>query len=66
MSDLGSLENQENFSNTGSVAKPVVESNANPLADKKDKKKKTDVVAPDKMNSKFFKKKTPLKMKYFK
>ena len=63
-SDLGSLENQENFSNTGSVAKPVVESNTNPATVKE--KKKTDVVAPDKMNSKFFKKKTPLKMKYFK
>jgi hypothetical protein len=65
-SDLGSLENQENFSNTGSVAKPVVESNTNPATVKEKKKTEgTDGALPKKTPD-FFKKKTPLKMKYFK
>jgi hypothetical protein len=61
LSDLGDLEKQNQYNTDGTIGGPKVESNTNPAEDKK-----TDVVAPNKMNSKFFKKKSPLKMKYFK
>lgn len=68
LSDLGSLQNQERFTKTGSVADEV-KSNVNPT--ELEKKKKTEVkkdvtsTAPKKAPD-FFKKKSPLKMKYFK
>ena len=77
-SDLGTssttLESQQKLLETGKIGgDSTAETNVAPVpivgrdGEVVDaKKKKTDVVAPGKMNSKFFKKKSPLKMKYFK
>jgi hypothetical protein len=63
LSDLGDLEKQNQYNTDGTIGGPKVKSNTNPA---EDTKKKTDVKTNAKMSNKLFKKKSPLKMKYFK
>jgi len=77
LSDLGSLENQDKYNADGKIGEPEVQTNVapvpvvgrdgKPVVAKKDKKVVKDVKTTNfKKTPDFFKKKSPLKMKYFK
>ena len=63
LSDLGDLGKQDKFNKDGTIGEPEVETNVAPvpILDRDGK----PVETPANMSNKFFKKKSPLKMKYF-